>query len=257
MAVLLDLQPNAAFRPAHAIGIRVQHGLNSVLLKYPGDFFRNVRVLAGEQLTSRLDNGHATAEAAKHLPKLQADISASEDQQMLRNGVQLHDGSAVEKGYGLQAVEWGHRGTRTGVDEDLAGGECSLAAVPLPDKQGLGAGQTGFAEDQLKICRLLNAALAAIAKAVHDVALALADAFHVDADVAGVNAVISGPPPEVSDAGAGDHGLGGSASLVDAGAADMLALDESGAHAGFSQGSGKRCTALSGADHNGIELLRS
>src|ERR1035441_419564 len=129
MAVLLDLQPNAAFRPAHAIGIRVQHGLNSVLLKYPGDFFRNVRVLAGEQLTSRLDNGHATAEAAKHLPKLQADISASEDQQMLWNGVQLHDGSAVEKGHGFQAVNCWHGWTRPCVDEYLVGDEGSLAAV--------------------------------------------------------------------------------------------------------------------------------
>src|ERR1019366_1205581 len=176
---------------------------------------------------------------------------------MLRDGVQLHDGSAVEKGHGLQAVERWPRRTRTCVDEDLAGGQCSLAAVPLPDKQGLRPGETGFAEGQLEICRLLNAALAAIAKAVHDIALALADAFHVDADVAGVNAIIGASPREISDAGAGDHGLGRSASLIDAGAADMFALDESGAHPGFSQGRGKRCTGLSGADHNGIELLRS
>src|ERR1019366_4163798 len=194
MALLLDLQPNAAIRLAHAMRIRVQQDLDSILLKYLGNFFRDVGVLAVEQLASRLDDGHLTAEAAKHLPKLQADVSASEDQQMLRNGVQLHDGSAVEKGHGLQAVECGHRGTLTGVDEDLRGSECSLAAVSLPDKQGLGAGETGFAEDQLKICRLLNAPLATIAKAVHDVARALPDPFHVDADVAGVNAIISGPP---------------------------------------------------------------
>src|ERR1019366_47131 len=133
MALLLDLQSNAAIRLAHAIGIRVQHDFDSVLLKYLGDFFRDVGVLAVKKLAPGLDNGHATAEAAKHLPNLQADISASKDQQTLRNGVQLHDGSAVEKGHGLQAVECGHRGTRTGVDEDLRGSECSLAAVSLPD----------------------------------------------------------------------------------------------------------------------------
>src|ERR1019366_3249342 len=94
-------------------------------------------------------------------------------------------------------------------------------------------------------------------KAVDDIALALAHAFHVNADVAGVNAIIGASPREVSDAGAGDHGLGGSASLIDAGPADMFTLDESGVHAGFSQGRGKRCTGLSGADHNGIELLWS
>src|ERR1035441_1439960 len=48
---------------------------------------------------------------------------------MFRNRVQLHDGSAVQKGYGLQAVECRHRGTRTCVDEDSLGGECKLAAV--------------------------------------------------------------------------------------------------------------------------------
>src|ERR1019366_9490469 len=139
MAVLLDLQSNAATRLAHAIRIRVQQDLNSILLKYLSDFFGDVGVLAIEKLAPGLDNGHATAEAAKHLPKLQADISASKDQQMLRNGVQLHDGSAVEKGYGLQAVERRHGWTRPCVDEDLPGGQRSLAAVPLPDKQGLGA----------------------------------------------------------------------------------------------------------------------
>src|ERR1019366_317086 len=112
MALLLDLQSNAAIRLAHAIGIRVQHDFDSVLLKYLGDFFRDVGVLAVKKLAPGLDNGHATAEAAKHLPKLQADVATSKNQQMLRNSVHLHDGSAVEKGYGLQAVERRHGWTR-------------------------------------------------------------------------------------------------------------------------------------------------
>src|ERR1035438_2608692 len=119
MALLLDLQPNAPLRLAHAIRRRVQQDVNPVLPKYLGDFFRDVGVLTIEQLASGLDDGHPTTEAAKHLPKLQADISASKNQQVFRNRVQLHDGCAVEKGYGLQAVECRHRGTRTCVDEDL------------------------------------------------------------------------------------------------------------------------------------------
>src|ERR1035438_5434224 len=176
---------------------------------------------------------------------------------MLRNGVQLHDGSAVEKGHVFQAVNCWHGRTRTCVDENLPGGEYTLAAIFWPDEQGLGAGETGFAEDQLDIGGLLNACLAGIAKTVYDIALALPDAFHVDANVAGVNAVIGASPRQISDAGAGDHGLGGSASHVDAGTADILALDDSGAHSGFSQRRAKRFTGLPGADHYGIELLRS
>src|ERR1019366_1914779 len=95
MALLLDLQPNAPLRLAHAIRSRVQQDVNPVLLKYPGHFFRDIGILAIEQLASGLDDGHATTEAAKHLPKLQADISASKNQQMLRNGVQLHDGDWI------------------------------------------------------------------------------------------------------------------------------------------------------------------
>src|ERR1035437_633108 len=244
MALLLDLQSNAAIRLAHAIRIRVQQDLNSVLLKYLGNFFRDVGILAIEQLARGLDNGHAAAEAAKHLPKLQADVTASENEQMLRNGVQLHDGSAVKKRHGLQAVECGHRGTRTCVDKDSLGVECSLAAVFLPDEQRLGPGETGFAEDQIKIPRVYNASLAAIAKAVHDIARALPVAFHVDADVTGLNAIISASPCKISDAGTGDHGLRGSASLVDAGSADMFALDESGVHPGFGQCRRKRGTGM-------------
>src|SRR5664280_557603 len=163
---------------------------------------------------------------------------------MFRNRVQLHDGSAVHKGYGLQTVERRHGWTRTCVDEDSLGGECSLAALSLPDKQGLGAGKTGFAEDQLKVRSLFDASLAAIAKAVHDIALALPNTSHIDADVSGANAIISASPRQIRDAGAGDHGLRGSAPFIDAGAADMFAFDESGVHPGFSQGRGKRCTGL-------------
>src|ERR1035437_3442245 len=222
MPLLLDLQSNAPLRLTHAIRSRVQQDVNPVLPKYLGDFFRDVGVLAIEQLASGLDDGHATTETAKHLPKLQADVATSEDQQMLRNRVQLHDGSAVQKGYALHAVECRNRGTRTCVDEDLLRSKCKLAAVFLPDEQGPSAGETGFAEDQLEICCLLNAALAAIAKAVDDIALALPHAFHVDADVAGMNAIISASPRQIRDAGAGDHGLRGSASLIDAGTADMF-----------------------------------
>src|ERR1035438_885239 len=226
MAVLLDLQANSAIRLAHAIRIRVQQELNSILPKYLGDFFRDVGVLAVKKLATGLDDGHATTEAAKHLPKLQADVAAAKNQQMLRHGVQLHDGSAVEKGHGLQAVERRHGRTRTCVDEDLVGGENSLPAVFQPDEQRFGAGETGLAEDQLHIGGLLNACLAGIAETLYDIALALPHAFHVDADVAGVNAIIRASPRQISDAGAGDHRLGGSASYVDASTADILALDD-------------------------------
>src|ERR1017187_6938323 len=113
MALLLDLQPNAPVRLAHAIRSRVQQDVNPVLPKYLGNLLRDVGILAIEQLASGLDDGHPTTETAKHLPKLQADISASNNQQMFRNRVQLQDGVAAKKGVALKTVECRHRGTRT------------------------------------------------------------------------------------------------------------------------------------------------
>ena len=132
-----------------------------------------------------------------------------------------------------------------------------MAAVFQPDEQRVGAGKTGFAEDQFDVGGLLDARLPSLAKTFYDVTLALANAFHVDADVAGMNAVISASPCQISDARAGDHGLGGGASHVDAGAAEISALDKSGAHAGPGQRRAKRLTGLPGADYDGVELLRS
>ena len=94
------------------------------------------------------------------------------------------------------------------------------------------------------IRRLLDASLAAVAKAVHDIALALSDTFHIDANVAGVNAVIGASARQVGDATAGDHRLGGSASLIDTGPADMFPLNQSSANAGFSQCGAKRRAGL-------------
>ena len=73
----------------------VQQNFDSILLENFGDLFADVGVLAAQQLASGVDDGHATAEAPEHLPELQPDITAAQNQQVLGHRVQLHDGSAV------------------------------------------------------------------------------------------------------------------------------------------------------------------
>jgi len=93
---------------------------------------------------------------------------------------------------------------------------------------------------------LLDARLASISKAVDNVALALANFRHVNADGSGVNAVVSASTRQVCNAPAGHHGLGWSAALVHAGAANVFSFDESRAHSSFSEGGRERSTRLPG-----------
>src|ERR1700730_4376876 len=117
MALLLDLQSNAPVCLADANRSCVQQDLNIVLLQNLGDFFRDVGVLATEQLTSRLNNRHATAEAPEELSKFQTDEAAAQDQQVIGNSVEFHDGGVVQSRYVIQAIQPGARGTGACIDE--------------------------------------------------------------------------------------------------------------------------------------------
>src|SRR6185312_14411226 len=52
--------------------------------------------------------------------------------------------------------------------------------------------------------------------------------------------------------GAGDQGLGGRAAGIDAGAAEILALDQRHRHPGLTQPLGQRRAGLAGADDDGV-----
>src|SRR5688572_25304199 len=98
--------------------------------------------------------------------------------------------------------------------------------MPLDDRDALGAAQP-----------LLDAAGGL---ADHRV-LARLDALHVDADLAGApQAVFPAAPGHVRGVGARDQGLGGSAAVVDAGAAEGAALDDGDLAPGAGKARGER-----------------
>src|ERR1700733_443638 len=98
----------------------------------------------------------------------------------------------------------------------------------------------------------VEALLAAVAKAVHDVALALPHAFHVDADGSGVHAIAGAPPRQRRHARAGDHGFRRRATLVHAGSAHMLAFDQCGSNPGLRERPAQRRSPLAGADDDRV-----
>ena len=69
-----------------------------------------------------------------------------------------------------------------------------------------------------------------------------------------MNAVSRGFAGRVRDLGAGDHGLGGRAAGVDAGAAEDIALDEGDLLSGSGEPDGEEGACLTGADDDGVEV---
>src|SRR3981081_2248241 len=122
-ALLLDLHSNVRARLANATYLGVQQDLNPVLLKNLGDFFRDVWVFAGEQLSAQLNNRYPAAKAPEELSKLHADVAATQYQQVFGNRIELHDGHVVESRNVVQAIQFGPCRAGTGIDKDIFGGQ--------------------------------------------------------------------------------------------------------------------------------------
>src|SRR5258708_574337 len=149
---------------------------------------------------------------------------------MIRKNIELQDGDVVEKGNCGQSIEFGARRAGAGVDEDLRRRDGALIAILRANDDCLRAAETCLPEDQLEVCSFLEPRLDAASKVLDNLALALANFPHLDADGTSVHAVVRAPARQVRDAPAGDHGLGRGASLIDAGAAYVFPFDESRAH---------------------------
>src|ERR1700686_1560785 len=167
---------------------------------------------------------------------------------MLGDSVEFHDGHVVESRNVLQAIQFGTGRAGTGIDKDIFGGERALSTIVRADFNrpwtSRRASELRVAENQLKIRRLFDARLTAIAKFVDNVAFALANFSKIDTNIAraSVHSIIGGAPCEIGDSSACHHRLRRSASLIDARSAHMFPLDESSVHAGCRKRGGERST---------------
>ena len=110
----------------------------------------------------------------------QADVTAAEHQQMLGKLVELHDGCAVEIGHIFQAFDLGNRGRHPALMKicwaERVRREPSFSLMAID----FGPRKTGIAKNQIKVGRFFRGALTAVSKAIDDVALAFANAGHID-----------------------------------------------------------------------------
>src|SRR5260370_25663501 len=103
---LLVFETNVPIRLPNTTHSGVQQDLNPVLLKNLGDFFSDIRVFAGEQLSAQLNNRHAAAETPGQLSKLHTDVATAQDQKMLRNSVEFHNVHFVQIPNVVQAIDF-------------------------------------------------------------------------------------------------------------------------------------------------------
>ena len=234
-ALRLHIQLNILARLPHASRIRIQEDFNSVFAQDLCDLLRNIDILAREKLPRRLNDCHSAAETPEQLAKLESNITSAQNQQMLRQRIEFHDRNIVKERYALQAGNVRPRSARARIDENVLRRDGALAAVLRVDDNFAGTAEAGLTEDQFKVGSLFQFRLATVAKVVDDVALAFPNFGHIDTDGPRLHAIISGPPHQVGDAPAGHHRLRRRASLINAGAANMFALDESSTHSGAGQ----------------------
>jgi hypothetical protein len=107
-------------------------------------------------------------------------------------------------------------------------------------------------KNELRVCRLLNSFLAAVAKAGNNAAFALPDPAQVNTDGSGVHPVVGGAARQIGDSSAGHHGLSRRAAFVHAGSADVLAFDQRGMPPGLSESDTKRRSTLARANDDGV-----
>jgi hypothetical protein len=198
-------------------------------------------------LLAGVKNGDAAAVAAKHLPKFQADVATSENQQMVRQSRELHDGFVGEIRDGIQAGYRRNVWAAAGVDENLFAFEQIIANLEL-----VRANKTGVAAMETKAGALVDLLLLAAAKAENDFVFLSNNLGEIHANVRSVDTPPRGVSRVVSDLRAMDHRFGGRATNVDARATQVLFLDKRYIPSQIGEPMSERVASLTGADDDRV-----
>src|SRR5258708_4940021 len=240
VALLFDLQ---------APGIEAH--FNPLALENLPDGVRHIRVLAGDQPIGHLNHRHAGAEAAIGLRELEADVAAADDKETLGQEIDLHHRAVGEIGDVVEPRHGGNERAATRVDDDVVGLE-NLAV----DAHRLRPGEACVAAIDCRIRQTLHPTRHAIARFRDDGILAGCDRLRVYFDpCADIDTIFRGAPRHVGHVRARDERFRRHAPSVDAGAPEVLALDDGNAQTLLRKALRQRRAGLTRTDDNGIELI--
>ena len=105
--------------------VRLSYSANvdAVLLHDRCDFLGNIGIFVAEQLRAGVHDGNTAAEAAKQLPKLQADVTAAKNQQMFRKLRSSMIEVLLRYGTSFKAFNCGNRGRHPALIKICFGGK--------------------------------------------------------------------------------------------------------------------------------------
>jgi hypothetical protein len=122
---------DAAVALVQAQALRLQPEGDAFAFEHRLDRRRDFRILARDDARRHLDHGDAAAEAPVHLRELEADVAAADDDQVLRQKIDVHHPGAREKRHFSDAFPLGYRRTAARIDEDFRGFEHSAVDADL------------------------------------------------------------------------------------------------------------------------------
>ncbi len=204
-------------------------------------------VLVGDEVGQRLDDGDVGAEGLPDAGELHADDAAAEHDHALGDVVEVeglvgrHDAAAdVEAGQAARV--------RAGGQDH--GGAGVLLAVHL---DGVGADEAAVALDERDVAAL-DEALQALVEAADDTVAVLVDLGHVDALEGGPHAERVALLGAVGDLGGVEQRLGRDAPAVQAGAAELVLVDEDHGHAELRRAQGAGVAAAAATEDDQVCL---
>ena len=186
-------------------------------MQFGGDF----EIFPRNDLVSGVKNGHPAAVATEHLPEFQADVTASENEEVFGKSGELQDGFAREIRDTIEAGDRRNTRAATGVDEDLF----ALKQV-IRNPELMRANKSCVPPMEAKVGTLIDLFLLSTSEVQDDLVFLGNDFGEIGGDVRGRDPPTRGVPRVVGDLRAMHHDLGGRAAHVDAGAAQIFFLDE-------------------------------
>src|SRR5262249_25581173 len=109
---------------ANTVGIETQ--IDALTRQNVLDCGGDLGVLALHNTWSHFDDRHLRPESPKHLPKLEADIAAADDDEVLRGRVEIHHRAICEERSRVESRQWRRRRPPADVDEDPVGAQNTI-----------------------------------------------------------------------------------------------------------------------------------
>ena len=131
--------------------LRVQTNVDLLNLEDALDLRGDVFVVARDEPPAALDDGHPRAEPAIHLRELEGDVASAEDDEMLRQRVDVHHRAVREERPAREARQIGDGRASADVHEDPFGLEEIVA-----DAHDTRALEPRVTDDQLEVLRALH-----------------------------------------------------------------------------------------------------